>query len=162
VENNNKRFFLALIVVALFGLGFYIVSGSEGSYKPKANNSSQNSGNQDVLSADTIGPNEIRLTKENFQEEVIEESGLVLVDFYLSTCPACKESAPILTNFANKYPNEVKVAKIEVRENTDVADNYMIQYVPTFILFKDGEEVDRIVGGDVSVEKFFEMIDKQK
>lgn len=165
MENNNKRLFVAIGVIALFGLGAYLVANNQSlesnSNKPKASENNQQ-GDENISPADKLGPNEIKLTKENFQSKVIEEPGLVLVDLYLSTCPACQDSAPILTNFANMYPNEVKVGKIEVRDNTEIADQYQIQYVPTFILFKDGKEVDRIVGGDVSVEKFKEMIDKQK
>lgn len=160
MENNNKRLLVALVVIVLFALGAYFVTSSQIEPKPETdNNNPQN--NQAISSADNIGPNEVKLTKDNFQQEVLNYSGLVLVDFYLSTCPACQKSAPILTYFANKYSDEVKVGKIEVRDNTEIANQYQIQYVPTFILFKDGNEVDRIVGGDVSVEKFKEMINRQ-
>ena len=70
----------------------------------------------------------------------------VLVDFYADWCAPCKYMAPVLERFARKHVGEVVVAKLNTDHNPVAADQHGIRGIPTLVLFKDGEEVDRQVG----------------
>ncbi len=72
--------------------------------------------------------------------------GVVLVDFWAPWCGPCKMMGPILEEVAQKVTGSVKVGKINVDENTAAASEYGVQSIPTLIIFKDGNEVDRAVG----------------
>ena len=72
--------------------------------------------------------------------------GLVLVDFWAPWCGPCKMMGPILEEVAKKVTSYTKVGKINVDENTAAASQFGVQSIPTLIIFKDGNEVDRAVG----------------
>lgn len=114
---------------------------------------------QEENAADVFGPNETKLTDDTIAN-FISSNKLVLVDFYLSTCPHCQKAAPILTDFSNVYKDKVKVGKIEAQQNPKVADTYQIDSVPQFFLFKDGQKVDSLSGSNVTVEDFKAIVDK--
>lgn len=80
----------------------------------------------------------------NFQEET--RSGLVLVDFYGKWCGPCQRLAPVLEKVASNMQGKVKIVKVETTQSKNLADSYHIEGVPTLILFKNGKEIDRIVG----------------
>jgi len=86
------------------------------------------------------------ITKENFEKEVLESSVPVLVDFYADWCGPCKMLAPILEQVDAQVGDSVKIVKI----NTDAAQSLAMQYgvstIPTLILFKNGEEINRRSG----------------
>lgn len=88
---------------------------------------------------------EIKLTTENFENEVLNAKGTVLVDFYATWCGPCKMLAPVLEEFANEH-EEIKVCKLDVDEATPVAIKYGVASIPTLILFKDGEVVKQTLG----------------
>lgn len=79
----------------------------------------------------------------NFNEEIQGE--LVVVDFFATWCGPCKMISPILEKFASEHP-EVKVIKVDVDDFTNIAREYGVSSIPTLILFKNGELVDRKVG----------------
>ena len=89
---------------------------------------------------------EIKLTKQNFEEEVLKQKGLVLVDFFATWCGPCKMIAPVLSQIAEEYKEKVKVGKVNVDEENELAMQYQISSIPTLILFKDGEVTDILIG----------------
>lgn len=86
------------------------------------------------------------LTDANFETEVLEADLPVLVDFYADWCVPCKMMAPIVKEMAEKYGGKVKVGKMNVEENPDVAAKYGIMSIPTFILFQNGKKVSSVTG----------------
>jgi thioredoxin 1 len=72
--------------------------------------------------------------------------GITLVDFWAPWCGPCKMQTPILTELASQIRGKVKIAKVNVDEATNVANQFSIQAIPTLILFKDGDEVRRFIG----------------
>ena len=86
-----------------------------------------------------------QVTDSNFQAEVIEADGPVLVDFWAPWCGPCRVVGPILEEIAGEKP-DLKIVKLNTDENPQVAGNYQILSIPTMILFKGGQEVKRITG----------------
>lgn len=87
----------------------------------------------------------IELTTENFDAEVTEYKGKVLVDFWASWCPPCKMLSPVVDEVAEEV-NDVKVCKINVDEQSALAMKFKVASIPTLIVFNDGEEVNRSLG----------------
>lgn len=87
----------------------------------------------------------LNITKENFNEEVVNSKGLVLVDFWATWCGPCRALGPILEDFANEY-TDVKVGKINVDEQPELASQFRVMSIPTLLLFKDGEVIKKSVG----------------
>ena len=88
----------------------------------------------------------VHFTDANFQSEVIESEKPVLVDFYAEWCGPCKAVAPIVEELAGTYEGKVKIGKVNVDEAGEVAQNYGIMSIPTFILFKNGQIVEKVTG----------------
>ena len=87
---------------------------------------------------------EIILTNQNFKEEIKE--GLVLVDFFATWCGPCKMMAPVISKLAEEYKGRVKVGKVNVDDENELAVKYQISSIPTLILFKDGEPIKTLIG----------------
>lgn len=85
------------------------------------------------------------LTDSNWEEEVLKSELPVFVDFWSSWCPPCKMVEPIVDKIAKEYKDKVKVGKINVDQNRGVINKYTIKGVPTFIVFKEGQEQHRLV-----------------
>ena len=90
---------------------------------------------------------EVILSSSNFEQEVINSSTPVLVDFWATWCGPCKMIAPIIAQLAVKYDGKVKVGKVDVDENPELAESFNVSSIPTLILFKNGEAVAQRVGG---------------
>ena len=90
---------------------------------------------------------------ENFSDQI--KNGLVLLDFYASWCGPCKMMHPIIDEIINEY-SELKVIKIDVDKNEDIARNYAIMSIPTLILLKDGNIVENDIIENVIVENIVE------
>ena len=86
------------------------------------------------------------ITDANFEEEVINSSVPVLVDFWAEWCGPCKQIAPALEELAKEMEGKIKIVKINVDENQNVPTQYRIQAIPTLMLFNNGEMVDRQMG----------------
>ncbi|HHP51190.1 MAG TPA: thioredoxin [Moorella mulderi] len=88
----------------------------------------------------------IELTEENFSREVLQDPGLVLVDFWAAWCGPCRMFAPVVDSIAQEYEGKVKVAKLNVDDHPSIAERYNIMSIPTVILFKQGEKVAQLIG----------------
>ncbi len=88
----------------------------------------------------------LTLTKENFEEEVLKATGPVLVDFWASWCGPCRMFSPIVDEFAEENSGKVKVGKLNIDEEPELASRYQVMSIPTAILFRDGEAVTALVG----------------
>lgn len=88
---------------------------------------------------------EATFTDDNFQSEVLDASGVVLVDFYATWCGPCKMMAPVIEELANEY-DKAKIGQLDVDENQKTAGEYGVQSIPTLIFFKDGKEAERLTG----------------
>ena len=81
----------------------------------------------------------LELNDENFEEEVIKSEQLVLVDFWSPVCSPCLVFGPIIEEIAKEFEDRVKVGKLNVLENLEIARQYKIMAIPTLIIFKDGK-----------------------
>ena len=86
------------------------------------------------------------LTSGYFEKEVYEADVPVLVDFYADWCGPCKAMSPVVEALAEEYAGKIKVGKINVDNNQDIAMKYGVMSIPTFIFFKDGKNVSKTVG----------------
>jgi len=100
--------------------------------------------------------NILHLENENFNE--IIKSGLTLVDFYAEWCGPCKMLSPIIEEVAVEL-NDLKIIKVNVDEHGDIAQKYGVMSIPTLILFKDGNEIDKSIGF-MPKEDMIEFINK--
>lgn len=104
---------------------------------------------------------EYTFTSENFEEEVLKSDVPVLVDMFATWCGPCKMMAPVVAQLAEEYKGSVKVGKLDIDQNVDIVAQYKIMSVPTFLVFKDGEVVAKLIGA-VSKEELVEAIDQAK
>ena len=86
-----------------------------------------------------------KITKDTFQEKVLDNEVLVLVDMYADWCGPCKMLSPILEEISKAYPN-TEFVKVDVDAEIDVASFYAVQSIPTVLLFKNGEIVEKFNG----------------
>ncbi len=89
---------------------------------------------------------ELTLTGENFDEQVLRSSVPALVDFWAEWCGPCKMLAPVLEEIAGELAGQVKVGKVNVDHCPELAEKYAIRGIPTLIIFHGGEEEERMVG----------------
>ena len=88
---------------------------------------------------------EVTITTENF-ESYKNGSLPLVVDFWATWCGPCRALAPTIAQVAEQYEGQVVVGKCDVEENDDIAIDFGVRSIPTVIFFKDGKEVDRVVG----------------
>lgn len=88
----------------------------------------------------------VYVTEDNFQEEVINAAAPVLVDFTAVWCGPCKMLEPIVSELAEEWADQVKVVKLDVDDNQNIAMQYQVMGVPTLALFKGGEIKERLTG----------------
>ena len=88
----------------------------------------------------------ISLNEKNFEEEVLQSDKTVLIDFWASLCGPCKMMSPVIDSIAEEMGEEIKVCKINIDEEQNLAVKYNVMSIPTFIVFKDGKEAGRSVG----------------
>ncbi len=95
----------------------------------------------------------VDVTDESFPSEVLESDIPVLVDYWAAWCGPCRMAAPVLEKIAEEYEGRLKVCRVNVDENREVAGQYRIMSIPTMLLFKDGELVDQITGVTPNFER---------
>jgi len=88
----------------------------------------------------------IELTEANFESEVLKSAQPVLVDFWAEWCGPCRMMNPIIDELVDSYQGKVKVGKVDVDKNPNLAAQYGIQGVPSFLIFQKGEMVKQMVG----------------
>lgn len=101
---------------------------------------------------------EITLTKENFKEEVLDSKIPVLVDFWASWCGPCRMIAPVVEEIAKEYDGKIKVGKVNVDDEGDLASEYDIMYIPTLIVFKNGK-VTNVSNGLKRKDEILKMLE---
>ncbi|MEK7623878.1 MAG: thioredoxin [Patescibacteria group bacterium] len=103
---------------------------------------------------------ELTLTDANFDAEVLQSNVPVFVDFWAPWCGPCQMMGPIVEELAVSYDaSKLKIGKLNVDDNQMMAGKYQVLSIPTFLIFKNGQVADKLVGG-VSKEKMKEFIDK--
>lgn len=89
---------------------------------------------------------EVKVTKKNFGDEVLKSTGKVLVDFWATWCGPCQMLGPVLKEIAAEQEGKLKVCKINVDEEGELAQLFRIQSIPTLILFQDGKPAKQMLG----------------
>ena len=104
-------------------------------------------------------PNVQQVSDTSFEGDILKSEKPVLVDFWAPWCGPCRSVAPIVDDLATQYKDKLKVAKINVDESSQVAMKYQVTSIPTFILFKNGEVADRVLGA-LPRSEFVKFIDR--
>lgn len=81
-----------------------------------------------------------------FETEVLKAQGPIIADFWAEWCGPCKRIAPLLDELAEEYAGKVKVVKVDVDKNQQLAERYRVMSIPTLLFFKDGKVVDQVIG----------------
>ena len=89
---------------------------------------------------------EIKITKENFENEVINSDKPVLIDFWATWCGPCRMIAPIIEEIANESDGEYKVGKVNVDEEPELANAFSVASIPMLVVVKDGKVVNSMIG----------------
>ena len=102
---------------------------------------------------------EVEITYDNFEEEVVNSDVPVLIDFWAEWCAPCRLVAPIIDELAKEYKGKIKVGKVNVDEENELAMQFRIMSIPTIGLFKNGKMVDKIIGARPKAD-FVKFIEK--
>ncbi len=102
---------------------------------------------------------ELTLTNESFENEVLNSDIPVVVDFWASWCGPCRMVAPVIEELAREYSGKAKVGKVNVDEEAELAVKYGIVSIPTVLIFKNGEVMEKLVGAQ-SQDEYEDAVDK--
>ena len=101
-----------------------------------------------------------QVSQDKFKQEVLDQKGLVFVDFYADWCGPCKVTSPLIDEISEEK-KDMKFVKVDVDQNSNLASQYSVFSIPTFIIFKDGKVVNQFVGA-MGKEAFLEEIKKSQ
>jgi thioredoxin 1 len=173
-EKNNKiwiyAFWAVFALTLTSGIVYYAWNRTD---EPQAANSTVTEAPKcDQVSTiltetDELNENEVQFTACNFDTEVVQAKGGVVIDAYASWCPHCQVLSPIIAELANEYAGRVKIGKLNsnnqdpaMKENFDFAIKNGLEGYPTVWIYKDGQKVDEF-SGERTAEEIRVMIDKQ-
>ncbi|MEN9447604.1 MAG: hypothetical protein RJA25_894 [Bacteroidota bacterium] len=88
----------------------------------------------------------VEITDNNFKEKVLDNSGVALVDFWAEWCGPCRLIGPVVEELSKEYDGKATIGKLNVDDNRDVAAQYGIMSIPTLLIFKNGQVVEKHVG----------------
>ena len=100
----------------------------------------------------------INITDEEFEDSILKNPGVCLVDFWAEWCGPCKMIAPSVEKISEEYSDKLKVGKLDVDSNPNISSTFGIRSIPTLLIFKNGSPVDQIVGA-VSKEVISAKVD---
>ncbi len=100
-----------------------------------------------------------KFTKQNFESEVLNANGPVLVDFWASWCGPCRMVSPMMDALSEEYAEKIKIGKVNVDEEGELASNFAVVSIPTVILFNNGKIEERLVGA-YPKDEYEELIEK--
>jgi thioredoxin 1 len=98
------------------------------------------------------GNNTVEVTDATFEAEVVKSDRPVMVDFWAVWCGPCRQISPIIEDLAGVYQGKLKVVKLDVDNNPEVAMKFGIRSIPTVLFFRDGQVVDQIIGAHPRAE----------
>lgn len=138
--NMIKKASIAIILVT--GLGYLFLNCSNGNVKHSEETIVEESVKDEVIPDLSDMP--LNLTSQTFNQAI--SNGIVLVDFWADWCPPCRVQGPIIKELADEVAEWAIIAKVDVDNNSGIANAYQVRNIPTLIIFKDGEVVRRFVG----------------
>ena len=101
----------------------------------------------------------LHVNQSSFDDEVLKSQIPVFADFWAEWCGPCRAIAPVLESLAEDFDGKVKIVKINVDQENELANKYNVSAIPSLIILKDGKEIDRIVGG-ATKEVYADRINK--
>lgn len=146
----------AIVIVLIVGIVLAFSNNNKpttsDSVGPKADEGLLKTTDNEKNPASEIGVGEFMIDEKNFEKEITEYKGIAMVDFFLPTCPHCQKIGPVISEIANETQGKYKIGKLNANTSPDMATKFSIQSVPAMIFFKDGKEVDRLIGSREKAE----------
>ncbi len=107
---------------------------------------------------------ELKITDKNFNKEVLESDKVVLIDFWAPWCAPCRMMGPVIEQLAAEYDGKAKVGKVNVDEETGLAQQFQVMSIPTIVLMKNGKVINQLIGvrSKAELSHYYHLICKYK